>query len=271
MVYVDRSIRQFIRNAEIADCQDTRIFDGDEACVTSIGYDLRIRQFYRSANAVSDACELDPGESIYVQSVETVHFGQQALGRVYLKNSRIRQGLSLESPVYQPGHKTRIYFRLRNVSDNRVRLKAGDSCAMLVFEQLEALPDKPYAGTFSDEDSFKGLAGYTVAYKEQIESVGGKLEKLEKVEERTYTNVSVLLTVFIGIFTLLNVNITLAKEAAGMKNFAIFNAGTVCVISVLLALVNEIRQKDDRHKIHWIWWIPVLCAAIAVFAWLFVG
>lgn len=262
MICVDKSIKQFIRNAESADCQDTRIFDGDEKCITNIGYDLRTKQFCHGANVISEACELDPGEAVFVAAEETVQFGQQNLGRVYLKNSRIRQGLSLESPVYQPGHKTRIFYRLINVSDNRIKLNAGESHAMLVFEQLEDQPEVPYNGTFKDEDIFKGLAGYSSVYKGQIESVGNKLDKMEKIEERTYTNVSILLTVFIGIFALLNVNITLAKEAAIAKYFIMFNAGTLSAISLLVAMVNEIMQKNDKKKIHWLWLIPVICAVI---------
>lgn len=266
MICVDKRIRQFLLNEGDEKCQDTRIIDGDGRNVTSVGYDLRTYQFCYSVHHVSDVCILEPGEGIFVAAEETVQFSEKMIGHVYLKNSRLRQGLSLEAPVYQPGHKTRIFFRLRNVSDSRLTLKKGESYAMLVFEELEEQPEKCYAGTFSDEDVFKGLADYSAAYKGQIEAVGSKLEKIEKIESRTYTNVSVLLTVFIGIFTLLNVNITLAKEADSIRNFIMFNAGTLSAISFLAATINEIMQKNDKHKIHWIWWLPVFCLAIAVIA-----
>ena len=107
---------------------------------------------------------------------------------------------------------------------------------------------------------------YSAAYKGQIEEVGSKLERIEKIEARTYTNVSILLTVFIGIFTLLNVNITLAKEASSIRNFIMFNAGTLSAISFLVASINEIMQKDDKYKVHWIWFLPVLCLIIAIVA-----
>lgn len=266
MICVDKSIKQFILNEGDANCQDTRIFDGVESSVTGVGYDLRTKQFCFDANHVLTECILDPGEGVFVAAEETVQFGRNMLGRVHLKNGRLRQGLSLEAPVYQPGHKSRIFFRIRNVSANRITLKAGESYAMLVFEQLEDQPENTYGGTFTDEDIFKGLAGYSAAYGSQIEEVGGKLEKMEKIEERTYTNVSVLLTIFIGIFTLLNVNITLAQQTAGLKNFIMFNAGTLSAIGFLIAMVNEIMQKDDKRQIHWIWFVPIICAGIAALA-----
>lgn len=266
MICVDKSIKQFIRNADDGSCQDTRIFDGLEKNVTNVGYDLRTKQLCHSGRTVSEEHVLEPGEGIFVAAEETVQFAKNMLGRVHLKNSRIRQGLSLEAPVYQPGHKTRIFFRLRNVSANKITIKAGESYAMLVFERLECEPEKAYTGTFSDEDIFKGLADYSEMYKSQIEEVGGKLDKLERVEERTYTNVSVLLTIFIGIFTLLNVNITLVQEAASIRNFVMFNAGTLGAIGFLVALVNEIMQKNDKNQIHWIWVLPIICVGVAVLA-----
>lgn len=266
MICVDKSIKQFILNEGDGSCQDTRIFDGIETSITSVGYDLRTKQFCHGANLVSEEYVLDPGEGVFVAAEETVQFAQNMLGRVYLKNSRLRQGLSLDAPVYQPGHKSRIFFRVRNVSANRITLKKGESYAMLVFERLEEQPEKTYSGTFADEDIFKGLAGYSAAYGSQIEEVGGKLDRMEKIEERVYTNVSVLLTIFIGIFTLLNVNVTLAQQAASLKNFVMFNAGTLSAIGFLSAMVNEIMQKNDKHRIHWIWCLPVICAVIAVLA-----
>lgn len=264
MICVDKDIKQFIKNSNDKDCQDTRIFDGIESNVTSVGYDLRTKNFCHGVNLVSKEYTLDPGEGVFVAAEETVHMAQDMIGRIFLKNSRLRQGLSLEAPVYQPSHKSRMFFRVRNVSDNRITLKAGESYAMLMLERLDQKPEALYSGAFADEDIFKGLAGYSAAYGSQIEEVGVKLDKMEKIEERTYTNVSVLLTIFIGIFTLLNVNVTLAQQASTLKNFVMFNAGTLSAIGFLVALVNEIMQKNDKYQIHWIWCLPILCALIAI-------
>lgn len=264
MICVDKSIKQFIKSEESTNCEGTRIFDGEISCVTNVGYDLRTQRFWHAKDQTSDDCELDPGEAVFVASEETVQFANNVCGRVYLKNSRLRQGLSLEAPVYQPGHTTRIFFRLMNVSDSRISLKKGERYAMLMFEKLEDTPEQPYEGTFSDESNFRGLAGYSAAYKDQIQSIGGRLQELKAIEQRMYGNVSTLLTVFIGIFTLLNINISLAKEAASAANFVLFNAGTLCAVSFLMALINEMMQKNDRQKSHWLWLAPAVCAVVAI-------
>ena len=39
------------------------------------------------------------------------------LGRVAEKNSRMRQGLQVDGPHYQPGHITYVFMRVRNISN----------------------------------------------------------------------------------------------------------------------------------------------------------
>lgn len=264
MICIDKSIKQFIRNADDGSCQDTRIFHGAETNVTSVGYDLKAQQFLHGDGKKSPVCELEPGEAIFVESKETVRFADNMIGRVYLKNGRIRQGLALDAPVYQPGHMTKIFFRLLNVSENRITLSEDQEYAMIVFERLEAVPEKPYNGAFKDEFNYRDLGSYSSAYKQQIQSLDGKLDDIKEIEQRMYGNVTTLLTVFIGIFTLLNININLAKDAANAANFVLFNAGTLCAISFLMALINEMLQRKDKEKTHKLWWAPLLCAVVAI-------
>ena len=117
MVIVDHEIADRVK-------RDGLIDSFDDSCLTNIGYDLRAKQFYVSDKA-EERVILQPNESAFVESVEIVSMPTDMLGRVALKNSRIRQGLSLDAPVYQPGHKTRIYFRLTNVSADSIELDKG--------------------------------------------------------------------------------------------------------------------------------------------------
>ena len=268
MICVDKSIKQFIRNADDGSCQDTRIFDGVETNVTSVGYDLRTLQFLCGDGKNSPTYELEPGEAVFVETKETVRFAENMIGRVFLKNSRIRQGLALDAPVYQPGHMTKIFFRLLNVSENRITLSQNQEYAMIVFERLEAVPEESYHGAFADEFIYRDLGSYSSAYKQQIQSLDGKLDDVKEIEQRMYGNVTTLLTVFIGIFTLLNININLVKEAASAANFVLFNAGTLCAISFLMALISEMLQKKDKEKAHGLWLAPILCAAVAIVGYL---
>ena len=137
MVIVDHEIADRVKH-------DSLIDSFDDSCLTNIGYDLRAKQFYVSDKA-EERVTLQPNESAFAESVEIVSMPTDMLGRVALKNSRIRQGLSLDAPVYQPGHKTRIYFRLTNVSADSIELDKGEKYATILFYTLSSVPDNPYS------------------------------------------------------------------------------------------------------------------------------
>ena len=257
MLLVDQEIQIFLRNGTLPDQGQTAIYNGVPECVTNIGYDLRAKSFARAGHE-EDSCELQPGESVFVTSEEIVKFDHHTVGKLALKNSRIRRGLTMDAPVYQPGHKTVVFFRLTNVSSNLVYLRKGEKYAMLMFEQLENAPEHPYQGAFRNEFSFQGLADYTSQYADQIKSLDGKINNLKSLEKSIYGNVVTILTIFIAIFTILNVNISLAETAATAKAFLIYNLATLGAISFLGVLMEELIHREGQRK-HWLWLIPGIC------------
>jgi hypothetical protein len=180
-------------------------------------------------------------------------------------------GLSMDAPVYQPGHKqTRIYFRLTNISDSMIKLESGEQYTMLMFEQLNKAPDNPYNGVFQEEFDFKGLAGYTSKYADQIESMDGKIKDLKTLEKRVYENVITILSIFVAIFTLINVNVSLASSAGSGSSFLVFNLGTLGAFSFLALLLNELLNQDSK-KNRWLWIVPVMCFVSVILVIWFLG
>lgn len=257
MLLVDRDIQTFILNGTLDETTQTSIKGGDESCIISIGYDLRASSFAKDGKMVL-SCELLPGESVFVQSSEIVHFDEQTCGKISLKNSRIRMGLTLDAPIYQPGHTTRIYFRLTNVSKELITLEEDQKYAILTFEQLNQPAQTPYTGTFSDEFSFRGLADYTSEYANQVKSLDGKLKDLETLEKSIYLNVTTILSIFVAFFTLINLNITLVQEAATGKMFLLFNLAVLGAASYLALLLNALLRKE-KSPTRLLWALPGLC------------
>lgn len=79
-----------------------------EENVGPVSYDLRTLEFYPMGGKATEV-ELMPGESVFVGSQEVIHLPNTLAARVMLRNSRIRQGLSLDAPLYFPGHSTRVF------------------------------------------------------------------------------------------------------------------------------------------------------------------
>ena len=258
MVIVDHEIEDRVKSENLID-------SFDDSCLTNIGYDLRAKRFYSSSKG-EKSITLQPNESAFVESVEIVSMPTDMLGRVVLKNSRIRQGLSLDAPVYQPGHKTRIYFRLTNVSADSIVLYAGDRYATILFERLSSKPDKPYHGAFCDEFNYRGLGDYKDLYKRQIREIEKKTDDLKSIENSIYGNVLVILTVFVALFSFLTANISLAANSASIKQYFVFNGILLGSISFLVALIGMIIKP--KHKM-WVYWIPaVICFAAAFLVYL---
>ena len=167
-------------------------------------------------------------------------------------------GLTMDSPVYQPGHITPIYCRLTNLSNDKIELKQGDKYVTLIFEQLDEEPDTPYSGAFQNEFSFKGLADYKSEYIDQIQSIEGQIHDIKSLEKSVYGNVITILTIFIAIFSILNVNIGLIQKSVSGWTFLSYNLIILGAVGFLAALLKEFLPAQSERK-HGFWAIPILC------------
>lgn len=238
-------------------------FDPD--CFTNIGYDLRADKFYTKTNGVSRQI-LKSGESVFVGAMENIKLPNDMIARVVLKNSRIRQGFSLEAPVYQPGHHTKVFFRLTNVSNDEIELQSSEKYATIMFDKLSMAADKPYEGTFSEEMNFSGMGEYTGIYEKEIRKIERKKEDIKDLEKTIYSNVLVILTVFVALFSFLTTNLSLFSSSANAVQFLLYNFVMLGCISFLVALLNRVTGETPSAWYGQILkWIPaLLCFAVAL-------
>lgn len=252
MILVDREIKNLAKSPDFLESYD-------ENCVTNVGYDLRAKYFVVGKEKKESAC-LQPGESAFVAAVDVIAVPKDMLCRVALKNSRMRQGFTIDSPVYQPGHKTRIFFRITNISNDELELLKGEKYAMLIFEQLTSEPDHPYAGAYRDEFDYSGLGQYQDIYHKQIRELEKKAENLKDMEHSIYANVLVILTIFVAIFSFLTANVSLFSNAASIKSFLLINSVLLGCISFLIAIMGGAISRSESRRSAFIRWLPsVLC------------
>lgn len=265
MILTDNDIKVFVENGRknVAGGSQTAIYDGEDDCVTNIGYDLRASGFVVDGKE-NDEYELNPGETVFMKSVERVAFDNFTCGQVHTKNSRIRMGLTSEAPLYQPGHTTNIFVRLTNISDKVISLKSGAKYVMLSFEQLDKAPEHPYNGAFQNEDAYKDLAVYSSAYSGQMKKLEKKQKDLESLERSIYANVVTILTIFIAIFSIINVNVSLAGSGAEKMTILLMNASVLGAVSLFTVLMDEIIHRGEKRS-HCLWFVPAFfIAAVTV-------
>lgn len=245
MILVDKDIYKLIADKVIYR-NDNYSEELMRNAVGAIGIDLHAEYFANAENHNMHECKLNPGETIFVGCNECVQMPTYLAAKVVLRNSRIRQGFQLEAPVYQPGHRSRVFYRLTNISDKVITLNRGESFAALMFEQLTSEPLKPYNDTFQDELDFSDMASYGELYKKHMKTVEEKVDALKDMEKSVYTNTITLMSIFIALFSIINVNIDLAfAKKIEQSRLVISNLVTVGSIAFLVALA---RGFVDRKK-----------------------
>lgn len=108
-----------------------------------------------------------PKEFIIIKTKEAISIPNDIIGRIVERNSVMRFGLQVSGPVYQPGHKTKIFLRVFNMTWNKVKIEGDFEIAQIIFEQLESPPIHPYpkTGTFQNEMEYRGLGRYKDTFK----------------------------------------------------------------------------------------------------------
>ncbi len=108
-----------------------------EESIGIVSYDLVINEIYDpNEKASHERYQLNPGDTVFIGSCETVSFPDDCLGFVSLRNSAVRMGLGFYSPVYYPGHRTRIITMIKNESSDIIMLEHGQSVLSLMVFRL---------------------------------------------------------------------------------------------------------------------------------------
>lgn len=139
--------------------------------MNGISYDVTLDIIVDASGEELTEYELQPGETVFVSSREKISVPTDILVRVAEKNSRMRQGLQVEGPHYQPGHVTYVFMRVRNISTKIIKLAQDMKIAQLIFEELKEIPEVPYSvqenASFQNEKKNVGLGNYRAEYEKQ--------------------------------------------------------------------------------------------------------
>lgn len=236
--------------------KDGLIEDFDESGIGSICYDLRVKCYIVHGREV-ESIQLKPMESVIVRSRETIHLPDDMLALVHLRNSRIRLGLTLDAPVYQPGHITSVYFRVTNLSDKLIALTKDDELASVMFYQLDTNVD-PYSGAFQNEFDYKGLASYETSLSKELEEVKESADSVKGMEKEIYSNVLQIMAIFVGIFSLLNVNLSSVIANTNTKTILIINLATIGSVGFMTSLIGKNKKVAG-------WVVSAIAFLIAIF------
>ena len=260
MILVDTDIRKLIASGALY--ADDELSSGTmDRSVGAISYDLHTRSYVSSGAVNLDDYLLAPGESVFVSCCEIVNLPSDLCARIVIRNSRLRQGLSVEAPVYQPGHHTRLFFRVSNISAKAVSLNVNSELAAVMFERLSASPEAPYRGTFQNEMAYKDMADYSSKYREELSVIDAKMDEVKHLEKNIYTNIITLMSIFIALFSLINVNVDIAfASSAEQSRILVSNLINVGSIAFLVALIQLCSSSKGKRGL----WVALLILALLI-------
>lgn len=258
MYLVDKQIKQLIEQQHIID----NVPDESIGC---IGCDISIDHIIGKQGEKKENFTLEPSATVMIATKEILHLPNNIVAHIIPKNSRIRMGLRIDAPVYQPGHETRIFIAVTNVSDTIIELESGEQIAAVAFSLLPETPENTYTGTFKDEDSYKGLAAYDSVWNRRIKQINDKYKNIKGLEKSIYSNVIILMTIFIGIFSLINFEISFIKLSIDLTTMLVYNLIFVGAVSTLVAIINTIIPQSGKmwHKLL-IFLVPIVCFFTAI-------
>ncbi len=230
--------------------------------IGNVHYELIADSFSNEKKNAETSIVLHPMESTFVKSKEVVQLPNNMIAFVQLKNSRIREGLTLNAPIYQPGHKTNVFYRITNISQQDISLKSEDKIAQILFYELSQDVENPYSGTFQSEFEYTGMGKYTEEYSKDMKRIEDKYNDVKNIESRIYTNVLSILAIFVSVFSLININVSSFSQSLDIKNIVILNSVLIGSLGFLIAIIQNVINSDKGKKINIFIWIPSAIAFV---------
>lgn len=266
MFIVDKQIKQLCNEKKLI------IENYDEENVGAISYDLRVESIIvpdgGDERKEYSSFELYPQQTIFVSTMETIHIPDDYVGIVTEKNSVMRQGLITAAPYYQPGHKTKCFIRVTNISSEIITISKGKKIAQILFEKLAAKPDITYSqdqkASFNNELKFMGFGHYENEYKKELKKIQKAEENLDDKVNNIYANVLTFMSIIAAIFSLLTINFEAFRTQEFSRiNILSLNLSMAFIISVLMGLILFFLNRKRKKSVYIVYAIFVI-ALLAV-------
>lgn len=265
MLLVDKDIRRLVEEKLL-------ILDGFQSeNLNSVSYDLTIDGILDEEGKKHSEYSVKPGEVVFVKTIEKLKIPNNIVGRVAEKNSRMRQGLKVDGPHYQPGHVTYAFLRVHNLSTKVIDLSRGNRIAQIMFEQLTEEPEVVYSAqvgaSFNEEVEYVGLGNYKAEYEKQTkEHVDAVKDNIENISEKLYANVLTIMGVLVAIFSLLSINYQACMQMAIDLHYLVaMNLTLVLCIVVMMGLILVFVNKAKNKGFLITYTIILIALAVATF------
>lgn len=247
----------FLPDSEIKDLIDKKVLkNASLSNIQQVSYDLRTADFHEKGKR-SDSVDIRPGNSIFVSSVEEIILPRHLVAQVSLRNSWIRKGILLDSPVYFPGHKTLFFYRLTNLAGETVHLEKEDGLAQVYFLKVDGEVSEDYRGSFTDERQ-ASIIGDMDMYRADDKRMKKAVKPIKNLEQHIYVNVLALLAIFVGISSIAQVAIK-AESVGLLIESCLVQCASFSALFLLITLLMPNKVK------WWVYCVPIVLITACIF------
>ncbi|MCH5296458.1 MAG: hypothetical protein J1E85_02185 [Ruminococcus sp.] len=267
MILVDKNIKERVESDKLI------AVNYNENNVNCVSYDLSVDKILINDKSSKNSYNIKPNETVFVKTKEMINMPYDLVGIVTEKNSRMRQGLKVDAPRYQPGHSTFVFLRVQNISNQIILIEENTKIAQIMFETLYEEPsvtyDRQINASFNDEQEYIGFGNYEAEYIKQIKDVDETIEKakedIDTMSHKIYSNVLALMGIIVAIFSLITINYNAATQSdLNFKFIVAMNLSLAFCIVLMMGLIF-IFLNTKKHKSLWIIYLIVfILLAIAV-------
>ena len=233
--------------------------------VNPASYDVTIDEIILDEGN-SKSHTLQPDEMVFIKTKEEIRMPDNLLGVIGEKNSVMRLGLWVSGPRYFPGHQTKMFLRVKNISAKDITISSGMKIAQLFFEEMKDVPDVTYdrqeGASFNNEKEYRGLGNYKNIYKSRIEPIKKAENDLDNLQGKMYANILTLMGLFVSIFSLIMVNFSQINSASvyDKRMILTINLSLGFVIVLFMGLILLFFNREKRHEKR----LPIaMCAVLA--------
>ncbi len=248
MILVDKNISELVETG-------TLIVEGfDREHLNGVSYDLTIDVVIGSDEKELQFYDLQPGETVFVKTGETLSIPNNVVGDVVEKNSRMRQGLRVDAPRYQPGHRTKAFLRVQNISGNVITIERGATIAQIYFEELKEVPDVTYdkqaGASYNQETKYVGFGNYKDVYESQIKKkTEDAKEEIKEVTKKLYADILTIMGILVAVISLITINANaFSKASIDFKFIIVLNLSLSISIAVLMGMIMIFITKAENKR-----------------------
>ena len=142
-------------------------------------------------------------------------------------------------------------------------IERGQSVLSLMVYQLDHHVE-PYSGKYTDQFDFANVHKFESTKLPDVVRLEKAAKKIEDSEQSIYGNVMTIMTIFIAIFSIVNLNMGLFGKNMPLKNIMIYNDVILTGISLLVTLISVMLGNHSKMSTSILCRITIVLFVVAI-------